>query len=177
MPQVERLKHTQLYFFLLLVLVVHFAWLGRRHCLCGGHIPLSGLLLGLLSRVGFIEGIRNDTGGIIVFVAVEVPFAMSPTNPLQGVRPSGDGSNKCCFCLLVSDSGVACHNGGPRLLLQSSSSSELRCQLVHFVVVRAVTLHELREGPPGRSRYASEPGNQSSRAGRTGHVSSELRGS
>ena len=51
------------------------------------------------------------------------------------------------------------------------------CQLVLFVVVRAVTLQKLQEGPPSRSRYASEPGNQCSRAGRTGHVSSELRGS
>ena len=37
MPQVKRLKHTQLYLFLLLVLVVHFAWLGHRHCLCGAY--------------------------------------------------------------------------------------------------------------------------------------------
>jgi len=76
-------------------------------------------------QVGVVEGIRNDTRGIIVVIAPGVPFAMSPTKPPQRARSSGDGSDKCCCCPLVSDSGIACHDSGPRLLLCPSSSSKM----------------------------------------------------
>ena len=86
---------------------------------CVQGITPSRAFLASSAGLTLLRASENDIGGVIVFVPLGVPFAMGPTTPVQGVQSSGDGSDKCCCCFSVSDSGVACHKGGPRLLPRS----------------------------------------------------------
>ena len=103
-PKVEGLGHMQFDLDLLCS-----AWLRRRRRrVCVGCIPprvfsICAAALALLRASG------NDIGGNVVDFGV--PLATSPATPLRSARPSGDGGERYCCCLLVSGSGIARHDG------------------------------------------------------------------